>query len=870
MRHRLALVLIFSLGYSALADDKPAPESKKPARTDLYGDPLPPGALARMGTVQLRQLTGGVGTAFSPDSTVLATTDGNSLRLWSMASGKLLLQVKDDHEWWGPVLFSPDGKLLASACTGSLYLLNPATGKLVRRIPAVDRVLAFSPDSKLVATNTNDPKQPASVLLWHATTGQRAFQLRRSEQYLYSAVFTPDGRTLVTMCSSQQQRFDKIICHWDVATGALRKTVVLHLPHVRFSHTLCLSPDGQTVAFAVTRLSEAVGLWDTSTGKQRTTLEGDLAAARDLAFTRDSRTLATAWAEDYAAQGTISLWDAATGKRLRRFPIPERAAGSLQFAPDGRTLATNNAGPRVYLWDTATGQPRWQREAHDGYWISLAFTPDGQTLVSGCNDGTIRVWDAATGRQLRELPGHRWNVGTVAVLPDGQTLLSSGGDGVIRLQDLTTGKQLRRFVIDQEPEKLTEPGCHISSLGLAADGRTAASFSYRDGSPLFHVWDLATGKAFIRPGNKSEINFGSFSPDAKLILRYVDSNVEITKATNVIVLEEVATGRQVLTLHLPDKPGGGCHAFSPDGQTLATVTARVIWDEWDEAYYVDRHAIRLWELATGKERLTVMTDKAGADFTHDYGQLAFAPDGRTFATARGDHTLQLWDVATGQELLRRTGYEADISALAIAPDGRTLASGHEDSTILLWDLAPETWRRQRPSRLLEIQELEAAWADLASPDARKAHAAIWRLVAVPRHAVPLLRERLRPVPPVPADRLRQLLKDLDGSQFRQREAAGQQLAELEEQVEPALQDALKGNPSAEQRRRIESLLTGPRVVRSSEKVRALRAVQVLEQCNLPEAKQVLQTLATGAPEARLTQEAKASLERLAKRTDPAR
>jgi hypothetical protein len=44
----------------------------------------------------------------------------------------------------------------------------------------------------------------------------------------------------------------------------------------------------------------------------------------------------------------------------------------------------------------------------------------------------------------------------------------------------------------------------------------------------------------------------------------------------------------------------------------------------------------------------------------------------------------------------------------------------------------------------------------------------------------------------------------------------------------------------------------------------------LEQCNLPEAKQVLEALASGAPEARLTQEATTSLERLAKRTDPSR
>jgi hypothetical protein len=216
----------------------------------------------------------------------------------------------------------------------------------------------------------------------------------------------------------------------------------------------------------------------------------------------------------------------------------------------------------------------------------------------------------------------------------------------------------------------------------------------------------------------------------------------------------------------------------------------------------------------------------------------------------------MWDVATGQELLRLPGYDVRIArqAFVFAPDGRTLATGYTDSTILIWDLAPETWRRPAPSGPVQAKELDAAWADLASPDARKAHVAIWKLAAAPRQAVPFLSERLRPAATVPPERFQQLLADLNSNRFGQREAATKQLTDLEEQAEPALQEALKGNPSPEQRRRIESLLAGPGVVRSPEKLRGLRAIQVLEQCHLPEARQVLEMLAKGAPEARLTQE----------------
>jgi hypothetical protein len=54
-------------------------------------------------------------------------------------------------------------------------------------------------------------------------------------------------------------------------------------------------------------------------------------------------------------------------------------------------------------------------------------------------------------------------------------------------------------------------------------------------------------------------------------------------------------------------------------------------------------------------------------------------------------------------------------------------------------------------------------------------------------------------------------------------------------------------------------------VRSPEIVRGVRAVEVLEQIDTMEGQRLLESLAQGTPEARLTQEAKASLERLSRR-----
>jgi hypothetical protein len=247
--------------------------------------------------------------------------------------------------------------------------------------------------------------------------------------------------------------------------------------------------------------------------------------------------------------------------------------------------------------------------------------------------------------------------------------------------------------------------------------------------------------------------------------------------------------------------------------------------------------------------------------------LAFSPDGRTLAVSLRDQgkrsgRVLLWELSTREVRSEFRGHRGPIASLAFSPDGRTLATGGSDTTVLVWDLVGQS-AGGRPARL-SAEELAALWSDLGRPDARRAHQAMRRLAAVPGQLLDLARKEVKPVPEPDPREVRRRIEALDSEEFEVREAASRYLIEVGLVARAALEQALKGQPTLELRRRVEKLLERLEPPEELEPalLRAVRAVELLEYLGTPAAREHLESLARGQAEHRLTREAHSSLRRL--------
>lgn len=145
-----------------------------------------------------------------------------------------------------------------------------------------------------------------------------------------------------------------------------------------------------------------------------------------------------------------------------------------------------------------------------------------------------------------------------------------------------------------------------------------------------------------------------------------------TGADNNVVIWDVPAGQQVRTL-TGHREWINSAAWSPDGKWLATV---------DFAQQV-----KVWELATGREKLNLRLHPFETDGASGQYSVTWSPDGRYLAAGSCEGVIVVWDATNGREVRVMRGHNANVRAVAWHPDGTRLASGSLDRTVRVWNVA---------------------------------------------------------------------------------------------------------------------------------------------------------------------------------------
>lgn len=243
---------------------------------------------------------------------------------------------------------------------------------------------------------------------------------------------------------------------------------------------------------------------------------------------------------------------------------------------------------------------------------------------------------------------------------------------------------------------------------------------------------------------------------------------------------------------------------------------------------------------------------------------AVSCDGKVLVSGHADGSIHLWDPKTGKETREFTPDNAlGVRSLRFVPGGRFLAAVDVEGREGLWDLLADILKENldQSKAVLKDEELEPLWVSLLGPDGAQA---VRTLAASPASAVPFLKSHLIPAKEDTAA-LEKLIRDLDDNDYDVREKASVTLAKLGPLAEPWLRKAREESTSEEVRSRAGALLEGlsrDASVLEGEDLRISRALQLLELIGTAEAREVLETMASGAPGARETRQAKAALERM--------
>jgi WD40 repeat protein len=293
---------------------------------------------------------------------------------------------------------------------------------------------------------------------------------------------------------------------------------------------------------------------------------------------------------------------------------------ALAFSPDGHSLAalrfTDPTGSSLVLINATNGEEirtvtKWTTRISD----SFVFSPVDPIISTAseitARDQTISLWNSDTA----QLAGH-FAVGetigrTQVFSPDGRIFAmvvektkdtpSLYTKYFIKLWDWSNGQLLRTLSSE-----------HEDVMSFSPDGKILFSAGHKN---QVKFWDPASSRLLFSLNiNESLVNSMAVSPDGRMLAFGGENRIYVydLRLNKMKYKLELSSRREIKSL-----------VFSSDGEILTSAG----------------DIIQFWDMTSGKN---VRTMSGGA--TSGTTQVAFSPDGRTFAVARyAEETIGLWD-----------------------------------------------------------------------------------------------------------------------------------------------------------------------------------------------------------------------------------